>query len=93
MGTGERCAPHDRRDLGDGDGCPRDCRLDFLPRIPSLAWTVALAGVTSCAIGIVALDWTDLAEIGLLYLFAAYALIVGVLFAIVCVLLLRSVRR
>ena len=64
----------------------------FLPRLPALAWTVALAGVASCAIGVVALDWTDLAEIGLLYLFAAYALIVGVLFAIVGVLLLRAVR-
>jgi len=64
----------------------------FLPRLPALAWTVALAGVTSCAVGVFALDWTDLAEIGLLYLFAAYALIVGILFAIVGVLLLREVR-
>ena len=64
----------------------------FLPRVPALAWTVALAGVASCAIGVVALDWTNLAEIGLLYLFAAYALIVGVLFAVVGLLLLRAVR-
>ena len=64
----------------------------FLPRLPALAWTVALAGVASCAIGVFALDWTALAEIGLLYLFAAYALIVGVLFAVVGILLLRAVR-
>lgn len=64
----------------------------FMPQRPALAWTVAAAGLVSCCVGVLAFDLRQLAEIGLLYLFAAYALIVGALFAIVGTLLLRAVR-
>ena len=51
----------------------------FVRRIAALSWGIALVGVASCAAGIVMLDWRNLAEIGLLYAFAAYALIAGIL--------------
>ena len=65
----------------------------FMPRVPALAWAVAVVGLISCCIGVVAFDWTDLAEIGLLYLFGAYAVIAGSLFLAVGVLLARAFFR
>ena len=62
----------------------------FLPRWPALAWTIAIVGLLSCVIGVVAVDWTDLAEIGLLYLFGSYAIVAGVLFITVGVLLAHA---
>jgi uncharacterized membrane protein HdeD (DUF308 family) len=64
----------------------------FMPRVPALAWTIAIVGLVSCLAGIVAFDWTGLAEIGLLYLFGAYAVIAGSLFLAVGVLLARAFR-
>lgn len=62
----------------------------FLPRWPALAWVIGIIGLASCVIGVVAVDWTDLAEIGLLYLFGAYAIVAGVLFVAVGVLLAHA---
>ncbi len=62
----------------------------FLPRWPALAWAIGIIGLASCVIGVVAVDWTDLAEIGLLYLFGAYAIVAGVLFVAVGVLLAHA---
>ena len=64
----------------------------FIARIPALSWVIALIGIASCAVGIVLVDRTDLAEIGLLYFFAAYAVIAGVLFVTAGVILLRAFR-
>jgi uncharacterized membrane protein HdeD (DUF308 family) len=64
----------------------------FVARIPALSWGIALIGIASCAVGIFLVDRTDLAEIGLLYFFAAYALIAGVLFLTAGVILLRAFR-
>lgn len=64
----------------------------FLPRLPGLAWTIAIVGLASCVVGILAFDWTNLAEIGLLYLFGTYAVVAGVLFLTVGVLLARAIR-
>jgi uncharacterized membrane protein HdeD (DUF308 family) len=64
----------------------------FVSRIPALSWGIALIGIASCAVGIFLVDRTDLAEIGLLYFFAAYALIAGVLFLTAGILLARAFR-
>ena len=64
----------------------------FLPRWPGLPQAIAIVGLVSCVFGVIAFDWTDLAEIGLLYVFGAYALIAGVLFLTVGVLIARVVR-
>ncbi|HTD36599.1 MAG TPA: hypothetical protein VK669_03710 [Candidatus Limnocylindrales bacterium] len=64
----------------------------FVARIPALSWGIALIGIASCAVGIFLVDRTDLAEIGLLYFFAAYALIAGVLFVTAGVVLARAFR-
>lgn len=65
----------------------------FVRRIPALSWGIALIGVASCAVGIVMLDWTSLAEIGLLYAFAAYALVAGLLFLTLGIVLARAFHR
>jgi uncharacterized membrane protein HdeD (DUF308 family) len=65
----------------------------FVRRIPALSWGIALVGVASCAAGIVMLDWRNLAEIGLLYAFAAYALIAGILFVTLGIVLARAFHR
>jgi hypothetical protein len=64
----------------------------FIPRISALSWGIALIGVASCAAGIVMLDWTNLAEIGLLYLFAAYAIVAGLLFIALGIVVARALR-
>jgi uncharacterized membrane protein HdeD (DUF308 family) len=64
----------------------------FIPRISALSWGIALIGVASCGVGIVMLDWTNLAEIGLLYFFAAYAIIAGLLFLALAIAVARAVR-
>lgn len=64
----------------------------FVARIPALSWGIALIGIASCAVGIVLVDRTDLAEIGLLYFFAVYALIAGALFLTAGVVLARAFR-
>jgi uncharacterized membrane protein HdeD (DUF308 family) len=65
----------------------------FARRIPALSWGIALVGVASCAAGIVLFDLTSLAEIGLLYAFAAYALVAGVLFLTLGIVLARAFHR
>jgi uncharacterized membrane protein HdeD (DUF308 family) len=65
----------------------------LVPRFSSLTWAIALVGVVSCVIGSVMLDWNNLAEIGLLYFFAAYAVIAGALFLAVGVALARAFHR
>ena len=65
----------------------------FVPRFSTLSWAIALAGVVSCALGIVMLDWNNLAEIGLLYFFAAYAVVTGVLFVTVAAVLRSAFHR
>jgi uncharacterized membrane protein HdeD (DUF308 family) len=63
-----------------------------MPRVPALAWMIGAAGLLSCCVGIVALDWTDLSIAATLYVFGAYALIVGGLFVTFGFMLLRAVR-
>ncbi len=65
----------------------------FVRRAPALSWGIALIGVASCAAGIVLIDWTSFAEIGLLYVFAAYALTAGVLFVTLGIVLARAFHR
>ena len=65
----------------------------FVRRVQALSWGIALIGVASCAFGIVMVDWTNLAEIGLLYVFAAYALITGLLFLTLGIVLARAFHR
>jgi uncharacterized membrane protein HdeD (DUF308 family) len=62
----------------------------FIPRISALSWGIALVGVASCAIGITMIDWTNLAEIGLLYFFAAYAIVAGLLFIALGIIVARA---
>jgi uncharacterized membrane protein HdeD (DUF308 family) len=62
----------------------------FLPRAPGFAWAIAIGGLVSCCVGIVAFDWTALAEMSLLYLFGTYAVITGILFLTCGVLLGRA---
>jgi uncharacterized membrane protein HdeD (DUF308 family) len=64
----------------------------FIARVPWLSWGIALVGIASCGLGIMMVDRDNLAEIGLLYFFAAYALIAGVLFATLGVLFARALR-
>lgn len=64
----------------------------LMPRVPALAWMIGAAGLLSCCAGIVALDWTDLSIFGVLYVFGAYALVVGGLFVTFGFMLLRAVR-
>lgn len=64
----------------------------LMPRVPGLAWMIGAVGLLSCCAGIVALDWTDLSIFGVLYVFAAYALVVGGLFVTFGFMLLRAVR-
>jgi uncharacterized membrane protein HdeD (DUF308 family) len=63
----------------------------LMPRVPALAWMVGAAGLLSCVLGFVALDWTDLSIFGVLYVFAAYAVVVGGLFVTFGAMLLRAV--
>ena len=65
----------------------------FIPKIPALSWGIALVGIASCAVGIVVIDWTNLAEIGLLYFFATYAIIAGGLFVSLGIILARAFHR
>jgi uncharacterized membrane protein HdeD (DUF308 family) len=62
----------------------------FIPRISALSWGIALVGIASCGIGIVMIDWNNLAEIGLLYFFAAYAIVAGLLFLTLGVTVARA---
>lgn len=64
----------------------------LMPRVPALAWMIGAAGLLSCVAGIAALDWTDLSIVGILYVFGAYALVVGGLFVTFGFMLLRAVR-
>ncbi len=64
----------------------------LMPRVPALAWMIGAAGLLSCCTGIVALDWTDLSIFGVLYVFGAYAVVVGGLFVTFGFMLLRAVR-
>jgi uncharacterized membrane protein HdeD (DUF308 family) len=64
----------------------------LMPRVPALAWMIGAAGLLSCIAGIAALDWTDLSIVGILYVFGAYALVVGGLFVTFGFMLLRAVR-
>ncbi len=64
----------------------------LMPRIPALAWMIGAAGLLSCCAGIAALDWTDLSIVGILYVFGAYAVVVGGLFVTFGFMLLRAVR-
>lgn len=63
----------------------------LMPKVQGLAWMIGAAGLLSCVAGIVALDWTDLSIVGVLYVFAAYALVVGGLFVTFGIYLLRLV--
>lgn len=65
----------------------------FIPRFSALSWAVALVGAITCALGIVMIDWNNLAEIGLLYFFATYAVIAGVLFVAFGIALARAVGQ
>lgn len=64
----------------------------LMPRVPALAWMIGAVGLLSCCAGIAVLDWTDLSIVGILYVFGAYALVVGGLFATFGFMLLRAVR-
>jgi uncharacterized membrane protein HdeD (DUF308 family) len=64
----------------------------LIPRITALSWGIALAGVASCAFGIATIDWTNFAEIGLLYVFAVYAIIAGVLFVTLGIVVARALH-
>jgi uncharacterized membrane protein HdeD (DUF308 family) len=64
----------------------------FIPRISALSWGIALLGVASCGFGIAMLDWTNLAEIGLLYFFAAYSIVAGLLFLTLGITVARALR-
>ena len=64
----------------------------FIPRVPTLSWAIALVGMASCAVGVAIVDWTTLGEIGVLYLFAAYALLAGALFVTFGIVLARAIR-
>lgn len=64
----------------------------LIPRFPVLSWAIALVGAVSCAIGITMLDWTNVAEIGLLYFFASYTFIAGALFVAFGIVLARALR-
>jgi uncharacterized membrane protein HdeD (DUF308 family) len=64
----------------------------LVPQLPLLAWGIALVGLASCCFGLVVFDWVDLAIVGVLYIFAAYAVLVGLLLAIFGALLIRDVR-
>jgi uncharacterized membrane protein HdeD (DUF308 family) len=63
----------------------------LMPRLPGLAWMVGAVGLLSCCAGFVVLDRTDLSILGVLYVFGAYALVVGGLFVTFGVMLLRAV--
>lgn len=63
-----------------------------VPQLPLLAWGIALVGLASCCFGLVVFDWVDLAIVGVLYIFAAYAVLVGLLLAVFGMLLIRDVR-
>jgi uncharacterized membrane protein HdeD (DUF308 family) len=63
----------------------------LMPRVPGLAWMVGAVGLLSCCAGFVVLDRTDLSILGVLYVFGAYALVVGGLFVTFGVMLLRAV--
>jgi uncharacterized membrane protein HdeD (DUF308 family) len=65
----------------------------LIPRITALSWAIALVGVASCGLGVAVLDWNNLAEIGLLYVFATYAIIAGILFVTFGIVLARAFRR
>ncbi|HEY0393358.1 MAG TPA: hypothetical protein VGD01_02570 [Candidatus Elarobacter sp.] len=65
----------------------------FVSRVSWLSWGIALTGIASCAVGILMVDRDDLAEIGLLYFFAVYALIAGVLFLTIGVIFARAIRE
>ncbi len=64
----------------------------LMPRSPVLAWMIGAVGLLSCCAGILMIDWVDLAIAGMFYLFAAYAVVVGVLFVAFGVTILRAVR-
>lgn len=61
------------------------------PRMPGFAWTVAAIGLISLCAGIVLMDRTDFVIVSLLYLFGAYAVLTGVLFLALGVVLVRFV--
>jgi uncharacterized membrane protein HdeD (DUF308 family) len=63
----------------------------LMPKVQGLAWMIGAAGLLSCVAGIAALDWTDLSIVGVLYVFAAYALVAGGLFLTFGITLLRAV--
>jgi uncharacterized membrane protein HdeD (DUF308 family) len=64
----------------------------MVPRLPGIAWTIALVGLLSCCVGAVVLDWTSLTEIALLYVLAAYAIVVSALLLAIGVLLAQALR-
>ena len=64
----------------------------LMPRVPALAWMIGAVGLLSCCAGIAVLDWTDLSIVGILYVFGAYAVVVGGLFVTFGFMLLRAVR-
>ncbi|HZO94158.1 MAG TPA: hypothetical protein VFB22_10305 [Candidatus Baltobacteraceae bacterium] len=45
-----------------------------LPAVPAAAWAVALAGTGACAIGMLSLDWTNLAILGFFSVILAYGI-------------------
>jgi uncharacterized membrane protein HdeD (DUF308 family) len=59
------------------------------PRMPGFAWTVAAIGLISLCVGIVLMDRTDFVIVSVLYLFGAYAVLTGVLFLALGIVLVR----
>jgi uncharacterized membrane protein HdeD (DUF308 family) len=65
----------------------------LIPKVTALSWAIALVGVASCALGIAVIDLTNLAEIGVLTIFAVYTVTAGILFVAFGIALARAFRR